>query len=191
MEGRESEDMYNLLIVIVIGLVEQEVRGELLVLVTGEVGLDSHVPVESKTAQPLDGLAFLLRDTDSLGARGHGSVVVAILCKKLHKTLGILLDYLRQLRVAGSHLLQNWFKHLWLLLYDLPKLLELWIVTQKIESCCTETSSSASTSSTSSITAPTRLTSLCSGLEEIDGLITATSSCGRCRGRWRRGGSTR
>lgn len=44
------------LIVVVIRLLEQEVRGELLVLVACEVGLDGHVTVETKAAK----LCFLL-----------------------------------------------------------------------------------------------------------------------------------
>ena len=41
----------HLLVIIVIRLLEQEVRGELLVLVTCEVGLDGEVTVETKSAE--------------------------------------------------------------------------------------------------------------------------------------------
>lgn len=39
------------LILILIGLVKQEVGSQLLILVTGKVGLDDSIPGESKTAQ--------------------------------------------------------------------------------------------------------------------------------------------
>lgn len=46
-----SSDQSLVLSVLVVGLLEQEIRGQLLVLVAGEVGLDGEVALEAEAAK--------------------------------------------------------------------------------------------------------------------------------------------
>lgn len=48
---QEKKYVRGYLILLFIGLFEEEVGGKLLVLVAGEVGLDDGIPREAKTAQ--------------------------------------------------------------------------------------------------------------------------------------------
>lgn len=48
---RSREKTYNSLLLLLVGLIEEEVGSELLVLVAGEVGLDDGVAREAETAQ--------------------------------------------------------------------------------------------------------------------------------------------
>ena len=151
-------------------------------------------------AYPLYRFAFFLGDADSLGTRGKRRVLVGVLRKQLQKLLWVVCNQLGQLWVASSDLLQNGFKHLWLLLYDLSQLLELWIVTQEIQTIaaqgCTGASRSctgASRASCPSTTSPT-LSGLSSSLEQIYRLFASRGTRGSTRvtssSRGRRGRST-
>jgi hypothetical protein len=135
----------------------------------------------------LDSLALLLSDTNRLSSGRQGSILVSILSKQLKELLWMVGDHLRELGVSSSDLLQDRFKHLRLLLYDLSQLLELWVVAQKVKAIGGETSSSTSASTSTSTstgtsssaagasttsTAALTLTCLCSCLEEIYWCIT-------------------
>jgi transcription initiation factor IIE alpha subunit len=82
-------------------------------------------------------------------------------------------NQLGQLRIAGSELLENWLEHLRLLLNNLAELLELSIVSQKVEvtqiatlsSCCCSRCGSRLVPSTSS--SATRTSTLSSKIEQI------------------------
>jgi hypothetical protein len=101
----------------------------------------------------------------------------------LHELLWVLGDDLGQLRATCGDLLQDWLKHAWLLLDDLAKLLELWVVAKEVE--VSGTSSASSTRGTSakgcsqttgssgtSTTSRTSSTGSRSLLEKVDWLIT-------------------
>jgi hypothetical protein len=102
-----------------LGLIEEEVSGQLLVLVARKVGLDNEVALEAKATQALDSLALLFGDGDGLRTWGQRRVLVSILSKQLQKCIGVLCDHLRQLWVSCADLLEDGLKHLRLLLYDL------------------------------------------------------------------------
>lgn len=139
--------------------------------------------MHKKGTHPLNGLALLLSDADLLRARWQLHVLVAVLCQQLHELFGVLRNDLRQLRIASRDLLQDGLEHLRLLLHDLTKLLELWVVAEEVEVSVRSTSTSAlpTTGSTSSCcstttTSSTRTASatLGSRLEEVDRLVTTT-----------------
>lgn len=142
--------------VLLVGLVEKEVGGELLVLVAGEVSLDGLVAVETEAAQlftkknqyhchpqrfsqgprstyTLDSIALLLSHGNRLSSRGKRSIVVAILTEQTQKLLRVLGNQLSQLRVASAKLLQDGLEHLWLLLDHLAELLELRVVPEELQ----------------------------------------------------------
>jgi len=56
-------------LLLLIGLVEEEVGSQLLVLVARKVGLDDNVALEAETTQALDSLTLVLGNGDGLGAR--------------------------------------------------------------------------------------------------------------------------
>lgn len=138
-------------------MVEQEVCGELLVLVAGEVGLDSLVTVEAEAAElfvpcqilaspekknavivglrtyTFNSIALFFGDGDRLRTRGKRSVVITILTKETQELIGVLGDQLGKLGVASPELLQNRLQHLRLLLDDLAQLLELGVVAKEVE----------------------------------------------------------
>ena len=114
-------------------------------------------------------------------ARWQRNIIVSILSKKLHELLRILRDDLRELRIAGRDLLQDGFKHLWLLLDDLSQLLELWVIAQEVEIsgiACSSGRSATGPSSSSSRCTSSR-SSLCSRLEQIDWLVSRRCRCFR------------
>jgi hypothetical protein len=102
-----------------LGLIEEEVGGQLLVLVAREVGLNDEVALEAKATQALNSLALFFGDRDLLGTWGKRRVVVRILCEQLQELLWVLCYHLRQLRVSCADLLEDRLKHLRLLLYHL------------------------------------------------------------------------
>jgi hypothetical protein len=102
-----------------LGLIEEEVGGQLLVLVAREVGLNDEVALEAKATQALNSLALFFGDGDLLGTWGKRRVVVRILCEQLQELLWVLCYHLRQLRVSCADLLEDRLKHLRLLLYHL------------------------------------------------------------------------
>ncbi len=90
------------LVVVVIGLVEKEVGGQLLVLVAGKVRLNDEVPFEAKSTElrggqqeckqafckctyPFDGIALLLRHAHSLSTRRQGRVLIGVLAEQLQE----------------------------------------------------------------------------------------------------------
>lgn len=116
--------------IVIIRLVEQEVRRELLVLVTGEICLNSLILCEPKAYQTFNGIALLLRDRDLVDSgRQWGIFISSRLAEKAEELLRVLCDELSELRVTGTELLKNWLEHLGLLLDYLTELLELGIVT--------------------------------------------------------------
>jgi hypothetical protein len=85
-------------------LVEEEICGKLLVLVTSEVGLDHKIALEAKSTQlsesvsrlkkrfiestyALNSFALLLGDTDGLSAWGKGGILVGVFGKQLEELL--------------------------------------------------------------------------------------------------------
>ena len=89
---------------------------------------------EAQTGEPLNGIAFLLGHGDLVRPRGQRSVVVAArLAKQGEELIRVLGDRLGELRVAGAELLENGLEHLGLLLHHLAELLELGVVTEKLE----------------------------------------------------------
>lgn len=194
----------SVVIVIVVGLVEQEVRGELLVLVAREVGLDGLVMVEAKAAKlgngcqrgrtrvcyssthPLNGVPLLLSDTNSLSARRQGSVIIDIFTEQTQELARIVSDHLGELRVAGAKLLKNRLEHLRLLLDDLAELLELSIVTQEVQVAKATTTlgssggsqagsgAGASSGGSTSTTGTAATPLLSSKIEQVDVIVVAT-----------------
>lgn len=81
----------------------------------------------------LDSIALLFGDGDSLGSRGQGRIVIAVLAKQTQELLRVLCDEVGELRIAGAKLLENGLQHLRLLLDDLTELLKLGVVAQKVE----------------------------------------------------------
>jgi hypothetical protein len=183
-----------LLVVQILGLIKEEVGGQLLVLVTREISLNHEVALEAKATQTLDSLTLLLCNGNGLCTWGQRRIVVSILGKQLQELLRVGCDHLRQLGVALTDLLQNRFKHLGLLLYDLSQLLELWVVAQEVEAVGVERTSTsisacgASRACTTSTSAT--LPGLRSCLEQVYRLVSSRSGWGcTCvtagSGRWR------
>lgn len=81
----------------------------------------------------LNSIPFLLSNSDSLGARGQGDIVVRILTQKLKKLVRVRGYQLSQLRVSSTELLEDGLKHLRLLLHYLAKLLKLSIMSEEIQ----------------------------------------------------------
>lgn len=76
MKGKEREENYHpILRFLIIRLIKQEVRRQLLVFIAGEIGLDDLIPRETEPAEPFDGVAFFFRDGDGDGVGGHGAGV--------------------------------------------------------------------------------------------------------------------
>jgi len=109
----------HLLVVWVLGLLKEEVGGQLLVLVAREVSLDDKVALEAQATQTLNSFALVLGDGHGLRTRRQRGVLVSVLGKQLQELLRVLCDHLRQLWVSRADLLQDGLKHLRLLLYDL------------------------------------------------------------------------
>jgi hypothetical protein len=65
--GRTEQN--GLLLIQILGLVEEEVGGQLLVLVARKVRLDDKVALEAKTTQALNSFALLFGDGDGLSTR--------------------------------------------------------------------------------------------------------------------------
>jgi hypothetical protein len=103
----------------ILGLVEEEVGGQLLVLVAREVGLNDKVALKAETTQSLDSLALLFSDGNGLSTRGQRRVLISVLSEQLEELLWVLCYHLRQLWVSCTDLLEDGLKHLRLLLYDL------------------------------------------------------------------------
>ena len=57
-----------LLLIVVVRLLKEKVRGQLLVLVTCEVGLDDLIARKSQSCESLNRIALFFRDLDSSGA---------------------------------------------------------------------------------------------------------------------------
>lgn len=90
-------------------------------------------PVSTVSTYPLNSVALLLGDGNSLCTRRQGRVVVGILAQKLEELVGVRGNQLGQLRVAGTELLQDGLEHLRLLLHHLAQLLELGVVAEEVE----------------------------------------------------------
>lgn len=117
IDGSSPLLLRSIITLVVIRLVEQEVRGQLLVLVAREVRLSGLLEVEAQPAQTLDGIALLLGDGNSVGSRRERGVFVAAgLAEQLQELVLVLRYQLGQLRVAGAELLQDRLQHLRLLL---------------------------------------------------------------------------
>lgn len=150
---------------------------------------------------PLDSFPLFLGHADGLSPRRHGRVLVDIFTQQLKELVGVLSDELRKLRVTGANLLQNRLEHLRLVLDDLAQLLELRVVSKKVQvaqptsstfctrcgrSCrpcpgtCAQTGPTTGSCPrrTSASSTPTRLGG---SFEKIDRLIAtiAGRSCGR------------
>lgn len=143
---------------------------------------------------PFNSIALFFCDRDSLGAGGQGNVVVGAFAQKREELVGVGGNQLCKLRVAGAKLLQNRLEHLWLLLNNLAELLELRVMSEKIQVAqicttlrCTRSSSSRATTATSSATTPT---SLSGKIEEVYAsiILSALLSSGGGRGGLRRSG---
>jgi hypothetical protein len=115
-------------------LVEEEICCQLFILVASKVSLDRLVLCETKSSEPLNGVALLFCHGDLVRSRGERCVIVTTrLAKKGQELIGVLGDQLGKLGVAGTKLLENGFQHLGLLLHHLPKLLELCVGTEPFE----------------------------------------------------------
>lgn len=120
---------------------------------------------------PLDSIALLLGDRNSLGTRGERNIVIGILTKKLEELVGIRGNELSELRVAGAKLLEDGLEHLWLLLDNLAELLELGVMSQEVEVTQVTTLAGGSRSSSgggglvATASSPTRTASLSSEIE--------------------------
>lgn len=113
--------------VLIIRLVEQEIGGELLVLIAGKVGLNSLVAIETKAAQllktgsiscfhiggkssctyTLNSIALLLRHGDRLGTRRQWGILIALLTKQAKELIGMMSNELGKLGIASTELLQD------------------------------------------------------------------------------------
>lgn len=89
---------------------------------------------ETKTNQPLNRVALLLRYRDLVNARGQWRIVVtAALAQQTEKLVRILRDELSKLRIPCAELRKDGLEHARLLLYHLPQLLELGVVAKEVE----------------------------------------------------------
>lgn len=138
---------------------------------------------------PLDSIALLLGDRNSLGTRGQRNIVIGIFAKELEELIGIRGNELSQLRVAGTKLLEDGLEHLRLLLDNLAELLELGVMSQEVEvtQVTTLTGSSRSSSRGGGLVAtassPTRTASLSSEIEQVDVTTLITAMSGGLSGR--------
>jgi hypothetical protein len=89
---QRHRDLSTHLVLLIIRLLEQEVRRQFLVLVAREVSLHDLISREPQTAQPFDGIALLLRDADGHCAGGHWSGLA-------HSADGVASDVLREMSV--------------------------------------------------------------------------------------------
>lgn len=192
--------------VLLVGLVEQEVGGELLVLVAGEVSLDGLIAVESQAAQlyklrqlhdqkqgklvrytyTLDSIALLLSHRNSLSTRRQWSVVVAILTEQAEELLRVLGNQLSELGVAGTELLQDRLEHLGLLLDNLAKLLELCVVPEELQVAhaslpggSSRSGSSGGSTATKRVSTAATATLLSGEVEQVHATLVLTTSGGR------------
>lgn len=82
----------------------------------------------------LNSLSFFVGNCNLIRAgRQWPTLVIRILTKQLQESLGVLADQCCKLWIPNADLLQDWLKHLWLLLNDLTQLLKLGIVPEKVK----------------------------------------------------------
>jgi len=93
----------------------------------------------------LNSLSFFVSNCNLIRAgRQWPTLVIRILTEQLQESLGVLADQCCKLWIPNADLLQDWLKHLWLLLNDLTQLLKLGIVPEKVK--VRETSGGSSSS---------------------------------------------
>lgn len=177
--------------IIVVRLVEQEVGGELLVFIAGEISLYGLILRKSEADKALNCVPLLFSHSNLLGSGRKRRIVVASgFAEQLKELLRVLCDELGKLRVAGTELLQNRLQHLRLLLDHLPQLLELSVVAEPFEipkallllsRCNSGRSCRARACTRAASTACARTATLLSGeIKEVDvPVIVATRSGGR------------
>jgi hypothetical protein len=68
----------SLLGFVVVGLLEQEVRSQLLILVACKIGLDDLVTGETESAESFDSITFFFCDRDLGGSGRQGSAFTAL-----------------------------------------------------------------------------------------------------------------
>lgn len=120
------------LVIAIVRLVEQEIRGEFLVLVTRKVGLNNEITLEAQAAKAFNCLTLLFSNADGLSTRWQRRVFIGVLGEQLQELFRVIGDQLSKLRIASADLLEDRFKHLRLLLHNLSQLLELGVVAQEV-----------------------------------------------------------
>lgn len=116
-----------------------------------------------------NGISLLFRDVNLSRTRGQRLVIIRFLTQELQELFLILTNELRDLGVSSGDLLKDGLEHLWLLLDQLTKLLEVGIIAKKFE---TREFSATSTSSSSS--SSLLATSLSGSLEQVDRFVVTS-----------------
>lgn len=147
-----------------------------------------------KNTYPVDSFPFFFGDKYLLSSRRSRCIIIGLFAQKLQELFRVFLNQLGKLRVTGADLLKDRLQHLGLSLDDLAKLLELRVISKKIqvgntsrsassgpsassetgEACSSATSTSATTCTASSSTSAAGLGLGC--LEEIYRLVTCIAT---------------
>lgn len=101
--------------------------------------------------------------------RGERLIIIRLLTQELQELFLILANELRNLGVSSGDLLEDGFEHLWLLLDQLTKLLEVGVIPQKFEAREFSTTGSTSSSASSLLA-----TSLSSSFEQVDRFVVTS-----------------
>mmetsp|Transcript_15772 Transcript_15772/g.42394 ORF Transcript_15772/g.42394 Transcript_15772/m.42394 type:complete len:302 (+) Transcript_15772:501-1406(+) len=134
-------------LVVVVAVIEEVVGGDLLILVTCEVGLEHALAWEAQSFEPSDGLPFLGSDLDDILRRGRAARAARArarseglgelsllwgdrLLQELHELLLVVVDELEDLRIVLPDLLQQGLQQLRVLLDESHHLHELGVLAE-------------------------------------------------------------
>lgn len=153
----------------IVGVLKQIVSCELFILIASEISLNDQVPRESKPAETFNGISLFFRNMNLSRTRGERLIIIRLLTQELQELFLILANELRNLGVSSGDLLEDGFEHLWLLLDQLTKLLEVGVIPQKFEAREVSTTGSTSSSASSLLA-----TSLSSSFEQVDRFVVTS-----------------
>jgi hypothetical protein len=141
-----------------------------------------------KETYPFNGIPLFLCNRNSLRSRRQISLtVINVLTEKLKKLFGILSNKRGDLGIPGGDLLQDWLKHVGLLLDELTELLEVGVAAEELEAGGVTTSSSSGTGTSTAGTTATTIAGLSCSFKQVQRLFAAgrsrsISSRSRCCG---------